>query len=167
MTGNGDHFAGDSRLVKQALGANGVALTKRGSKTGLPKNVASKLRETLAESGVAPANVKRYVENTNALLRVQPELLDAGDSTRVEMALTAQGLTSESKIHDAGHPKEEDHELKALAEKIAKLDDDERVRLDEYVRAYLESAQAEADAVRQAIDNADAINATLEALDAA
>lgn len=155
-----------SRIIAE-LAANGVALTKRGDKSGLPVNVAKQLRENLAESGVTPASVKRYVENTSALLRVKPDLLCEPSATRVEMNLQADGLTSEGKIHEAGHPKEEDHDLKALAQKISKLDADERVRLDEYVRAYDEAAEAEAQKVSEAADNAESINSTLEALDAA
>jgi len=147
----------------QDLAVSGIKLVKRGSQQGLPKQVMKQIGDEMAEQGISPACIKRYKENTNGLLRVMPELLKHNDFGQVALALHNEGLSTENKIKEKAFGKADP--IEALAKKIVELDAEERVRLDELVRAFEEAKAAEAEAAAQAEANADAINATLEALE--
>lgn len=145
------------------LAVSGVKLVGRGSKQGLPVDVTRQLKAELLEAGVSDASVKRYVENTNGICRAVPELLDCSDFGQAALVLDREGCTTESKIKARafGTP----DQVEALAKKVAALNEADRVRLDELVRALVEAQNAEAEAKAQAEANAQAINATLEALE--
>lgn len=147
------------------LAVSGVKLVNRGQKSGLPKNVTTQLKSELLEAGVSEACAKRYVENTNGLVRVIPELLDIADFGQAAFALDREGLTTEAKIKARafGTP----DPVEALAKKIVALDDAERTRLDELVRALTEVKEAEERAKAEADANAEALTSTLEALEEA
>lgn len=147
------------------LAVSGVKLVNRGQKSGLPKNVTTQLKSELLEAGVSEACAKRYVENTNGLIRVIPELLDIADFGQAAFALDREGLTTEAKIKARafGTP----DPVEALAKKIVALDDAERTRLDELVRALTEVKEAEERAKAEADANAEALTSTLEALEEA
>ena len=147
------------------LAVSGVKLVGRGKKQGLPVDVTRQLKNELLEAGVSDACVKRYVENTNGIVRAVPELLDCNDFGQAALVLDREGCTTEAKIKARafGQP----DPIEALAKKVAALDEAERTRLDELVRALIESQNAEAEAKAQAEANADALTATLEALEEA
>jgi hypothetical protein len=147
------------------LAVSGVQLVARGSKSGLPKAVTSQLKSELLEAGVSEACAKRYVENTNGLVRAMPELLDVTDFGQAALVLDREGCTTEAKIKARafGTP----DPLEALAKKIVALDEAERTKLDELVRALAEVKEAEEQAKAKAEANADALTATLEALEEA
>jgi len=147
------------------LAVSGVQLVNRGKNSGLPVAVTSQLKSELMEAGISEPCAKRYVENTNGLIRVVPELLDVSDFGQAALILDREGCTNESKIKARafGTP----DPLEALAKKIVALDEAERRSLDELVRALTEAKEAEEQAKAQAEANADALNATLEALEEA
>jgi hypothetical protein len=146
------------------LAVSGVQLVARGKQAGLPKAVTSQLKAELLEAGVSDACVKRYVENTNGLVRAVPELLNVSDFGQAALVLDREGCTTEAKIKSRafGTP----DPLEALAKKIAALDEADRTKLDELVRAFVVAKHAEEQAKAQAEANADSITATLEALEA-
>jgi hypothetical protein len=145
------------------LAVSGVQLVGRGKKQGLPVDVTRQLKAELLEAGVSEACVKRYVENTNGIVRAVPELLNCNDFGQAALVLDREGCSTEAKIKTRafGTP----DPIEALAKKIVALDAGERTRLDELVRALTEAKEAEEQAKAQAEANADALTATLEALE--
>ena len=151
-------------LLVADLATAGVKLTSKGK---LPTGVSKKLKAELLEAGVTEACVKRYVENTTGLLRADSKYFDVGryGSSQVLVELDKDGLTTEAKIKKFAFG--EPDRLETLAKQIVALDDTDRVRLDELVKALEELKAAEAEATAQADADADAISATIEALEEA
>jgi len=151
-------------LLVADIATAGVKLTAKGK---LPTGVSKKLKADLLEAGVTEACVKRYVENTTGLLRADSKYFDVGrsGSSQVLLQLDKDGLTTEAKIKKFAFG--EPDRIEALAKQIVALDDADRVRLDEVVKALEAVKAAEAEATAKADADADAINATIEALEEA
>jgi len=151
-------------LLVADIATAGVKLTAKGK---LPTGVSKKLKADLLEAGVTEACVKRYVENTTGLLRADSNYFDVGrsGSSQVLLQLDKDGLTTEAKIKKFAFG--EPDRIEALAKQIVALDDADRVRLDEVVKALEAVKAAEAEATAKADADADAINATIEALEEA
>jgi hypothetical protein len=151
-------------LLIADLATAGVKLTSKGL---LPTNVSKKLKADLLEAGVTDACVHRYVLNTTGLLRADSKYFDVGRHgvSQVLVELDKDGLTTESKIKERGFGKKDP--IEELAKKIVALDDADRVRLDEAVKGLEEAKAEEAEKLAKAEAEADAINATIEALEEA
>jgi len=149
-------------LLVADLNAQGVRLTNKGK---LPTNVSKALKADLAEAGVSDACIKRYVENTTGVIRALDELSGLTNVGDVLMVFDSEGLTTEAKIKARAFGEED--AVAKLAKAVAKLDESDRIRLDELVRAILEAKEIEAEKEAQANANAASIAATLEALEAA
>jgi hypothetical protein len=149
-------------LLVADLNAQGVRLTNKGK---LPTNVSKALKADLIEAGVSDACIKRYVENTTGVIRAVDELSGLTNVGDVLMVFDSEGLTTEAKIKARAFGDED--AVAKLAKAVAKLDESDRIRLDELVRAILEAKEIEAEKEAQANANAASIAATLEALEAA
>lgn len=150
-------------MVVADLAQAGAKVTKRGKKSGLPVKIMSAMRDELIDAGVSPAVSKRLCENSQGLCVRSPELLEVTDSTRIEVTLNSMGLNTESKIKNHAFPPEDDAELKAIARKIAKMAQDERLKLDEYVAVF--AAELEAQALEQAKENGETLDAVFDVLE--
>lgn len=151
-------------LLVADIATAGITLTSKGK---LPTGVSKKLKADLLEAGVSDACVKRYVENTTGLLRASDDYFDSGryGSSEVLVQLDKDGLTTEAKIKAFAFG--EPDKLEALAKQIVALDESDRVRLDQLIEKLEALRAAEAEAVVQAEAEADAITATIEALEEA
>jgi hypothetical protein len=99
------------------------------------------------------------------LIRALDELSGLTNVGDVLMVFDSEGLTTEAKIKARAFGDED--AVAKLAKAVAKLDESDRIRLDELVRAILEAKEIEAEKEAQANANAASIAATLEALEAA
>ena len=151
-------------LLIADLATAGVKLKANGL---LPTNVSKKLKADLLEAGVTDACVHRYVLNTTGLLRAESKYFEIGrqGASQVLLELDRDGLTTEAKIKERGFGKKDP--IEALAKQIVALDDADRVRLDEVIKALEAVKAAEAEATAKAEADAEAINATIEALEEA
>ncbi len=143
-----------------------VSSHKLTAKGKLPQAVSRALKEQLAEAGVSPACIKRYVENGSGLLR-KIDALKGADLATVEAVFETEGLTTEAKIKDRAFPKEADADLKALAKKLAQLSDEDREKVAEFekieIKAMNEKLSAEAQAAIE-IQTATDVDEALEAV---
>jgi hypothetical protein len=151
-------------LLIADLATAGVKLKTNGL---LPTNVSKKLKADLLEAGVTEACVKRYVDNTTALLRADENYFDVGrqGSSAVLFQLDQDGLTTEAKIKERGFGKKDP--IEELAKKIVALDEADRVHLDQRIKSLEEEAAKAAENKAKAEAEAEAINATIEALEEA
>ena len=143
-----------------------VSSHKLTAKGKLPQAVSRELKEQLAEAGVSPACIKRYVENASGLLR-KIDTLRGADYETVLAVFQTEGLTTEAKIKDRAFPKEADADLKALAKKLAQLSDEDRDKVAEFEKIEIQAMNDKLSAETQAaieIQTATDVDEALEAV---
>ena len=143
-----------------------VSSHKLTNKGKLPQAISRELKEQLAEAGVSPACIKRYVENGTGLLR-KIDALKGADHATVCAVFQTEGLTSEAKIKERAFPKEADADLKALAKKLAQLSDEDRDKVAEFEKIEIQAMNDKLSAETQAaieIQTATDVDEALEAV---
>ena len=143
-----------------------VSSHKLTAKGKLPQAISRALKEQLAEAGVSPACIKRYVENGTGLLR-KIDTLRGADYETVLAVFQTEGLTTEAKIKDRAFPKEADADLKALAKKLAQLSDEDRDKVAEFEKIEIQAMNDKLSAETQAaieIQTATDVDEALEAV---